>query len=163
MGQLVSFPKEKQIAETKIQYAIASEISAGLLLSADDIAERYNVPVEVAVDWLNSDGFQEAIAKFTNAKIALAYHGLALNKLVGIIQKGDDKTVIAAINTLAKISGAIKTGSTVDLHVTLEQALTELDASEPEVKGTKAALDRRSAIIDLLKGEDNVFKERDYE
>ena len=163
MGSLLPFAKpEKQIAESKLEYAIANDISEGHLTTADAIAERYDVPVQVVVDWLNSDAFLESITKFTTAKLTLAYHGLAINKLVGIIQKGDDKTVISAINTLAKINGAIKTGNKVDLHITLEQALTELDESEP-VQGDKAALDRRSAIIDLLKGEDFFAKERDYE
>jgi hypothetical protein len=150
------FPLQKHdsydaLERKRVEIEIASAVSDNQVSTANDIADKFGLDVMDAIRLLSSDEFLETVTLFTNAKLTLLWHGEAINKLRDILRTGDNKEKIAAINTLGKIKGALKSG--VELNLNLERLLDE--AHEKQV--TKVTLESDDDVTDLFPDEKGTY------
>lgn len=148
---LENYGKYDALERKRLEVEIASAVSDNQVSTANEIADQFGLDVMEAIRLLSSDEFLETVTLFTNAKLTLLWHGEAINKLRDILRTGDNKEKIAAINTLGKIKGALKSG--VELNLNLERLLDE--AHEKQI--TKVTLDSDDDVTDLFPDEKGTY------
>lgn len=154
MSNVIPITTESKLARKQEMLRIANAITEGnfdgiQVQTPNDIALVFNIPVDQAVALLNDDEFMNIVTMYTQAKLNTSYHGLAVNKLLSIIQNAeDDKVALQAINTLAKLNGKIQSGFNV--HLGLEGLLTELDSKKNAPRVTLGETEREDDILELF-------------
>jgi hypothetical protein len=154
------YNNEESIERMRLEIDIAKAIHSRQASTADEIVELFDIEFMDAVRLLNNPDFLEIVmlldqASYNIAKAKYARgHLLSVNKLIDTIENGELKDAMQAIRDLAKISGKVKEG--VELNVHLERMLDE--AHEKKV-GSSSTYEQED-VTDLFPDERGAYGKR---
>lgn len=124
---------EKVISDDqRVALAMAISQSGGALPARlPAVADQLGVSVADLASLLNEPGFLKLIRGLTRAQAALTFNG-NISKLADIVETGDNKEVLSAMQMLGRITGDLKAQHQVDVKVSFEDLRNRgADAADP--------------------------------
>jgi anaerobic ribonucleoside-triphosphate reductase len=115
----------------KLEDRILQVIDTQKVYSARTIAKILRVDEDRVIEILNDDNFYNKVCSYSLANMRLAYHSIALPKLINDLES--DTAFYASYDRLTKAIGYMKDGDNSAKH-TLEVILKEKSALAPEEK-----------------------------
>ncbi|HEX2472395.1 MAG TPA: hypothetical protein VHJ59_06560 [Nitrososphaera sp.] len=109
--------EDSPLDRKRLEIEIASAMSNREVSTANEIAEKFGIEVLDAVRLLNDHEFLDTVTMFTTAKLNLLWHSGVINELQSMLKSADSGDRKFAIDRIAKIRGAVKSGVEFNLHL----------------------------------------------
>lgn len=122
--------KTTEITKRGIQVEIAERVSKGEITTADELAEQYGVTYTQAVSLLGNPQFITIVSSISKAKAQLAWHSIAVPKLIAMLKSEDDKVSLQAMKMLGQLTDNTK-GADFNINISLEKLVRDAETEKP--------------------------------
>lgn len=107
---------------------------SGECSTAEDIADKFDMPLLSVVKILNDKEFISTLTNYSKAKANLTFHTRGIAKLIDLVDSEDSKDSISAIKMLAQYTGNVKgTSADVNVNLDLNKLIESMDSKEKRV------------------------------